>query len=65
MSDGRVLNVVDERDNIIGEATHEEIHLKGLLHREIHVWLYNKNGEIFFQMREKTRILFRGSSMLP
>ena len=49
------LNVIDENDNIIGKDTRENIHKNGLLHREIHVWIYNKNGEIIFQRRAKTK----------
>ena len=60
MPDSRILNIINESDNIIGEATREDIHAKGLLHREIHVWLYNKNGEIFFQMRAKDKETFPG-----
>jgi len=60
MPDNRILNIINESDNIIGEATREDIHAKGLLHREIHVWLYNKNGEIFFQMRAKDKETFPG-----
>lgn len=60
MPDNRILNVVDEDDTVIGEATREEIHTKGLLHREMHVWLYNKNGEVFFQMRAKDKDTFPG-----
>lgn len=49
------LNIIDENDNIIGKDTRENIHKNGLLHREIHVWIYNKNGEILFQRRAKTK----------
>jgi len=45
------LNVVDENDSAIGEETRENIHKKGLLHQEIHVWVYNDKGEILFQRR--------------
>lgn len=60
MPDNRILNVVDENDNVIGETTREEIHARGLLHREVHVWLYNKKGEIFFQLRAKDKDTFPG-----
>lgn len=60
MSDNRILNIVDENDNIVGEATREEIHAKGLLHREVHVWLYNKNEDLFFQRRAKDKDTFPG-----
>jgi len=49
------LNIVDENDKVIGKDTRKNIHKNGLLHREIHVWIYNKNGEILFQRRAKTK----------
>lgn len=60
MADIRILNVVDDKDNIIGEATREDIHKKGLLHREVHVWLYNDKGELFFQKRALDKDTFPG-----
>jgi isopentenyldiphosphate isomerase len=60
MPDNRILNIINEDDNIIGEATREDIHAKGLLHREANVWLYNSSGEIFFQMRAKDKDTFPG-----
>ncbi len=50
-----MLNIIDENNNIIGRDTRENIHKKGLLHSEIHIWIYNKNGEILFQRRAKTK----------
>ncbi len=50
--DGKYLNIVNENDEIIDEDLRTEIHEKGLLHREAHVWFVNKNG-IFFQHRAK------------
>lgn len=55
MADNRKLNIVDESGNIIGTETRENIHNKGLLHKEIHVWFYTPNGEIIFQHREKDK----------
>lgn len=52
------LNIVDEEGNIIGEDTRENVHKKGLLHREIHVWFYTPKGEIVFQLRGKNKDTF-------
>jgi len=52
------LNIVDEEDNIIREDTRENIHKKGLLHREIHVWIYKKNLDILFQRRAPDKDTF-------
>jgi isopentenyldiphosphate isomerase len=54
----RVLNIVDEEGKIIGEETRENIHKKGLLHREIHVWYYTSKKEIIFQLRGKHKDTF-------
>ena len=54
------LNIVDEDDNIIGEDSRENVHRKGLLHREVHVWIYNKKGEILFQKRSMTKDTYPG-----
>lgn len=52
------LNIVDESGNIVGEDTKENVHKKGLLHREIHVWFYTPKGEIIFQHRAKDKDTF-------
>jgi len=45
------LNVIDEQGNILSEELREKIHREGFLHREVHVWLFNKKGEVLFQRR--------------
>lgn len=55
MSDDRKLNIINEHDEIIGEATRETIHKQGLLHREVHVWFYTPKSEIIFQHRAKDK----------
>lgn len=46
-----LLDIVNEQDEVIGQASREECHRKGLLHRIIHVHLFNDNGDILFQRR--------------
>jgi isopentenyldiphosphate isomerase len=53
-SEGK-LNIVDDNGNVIGEDTRENIHKKGSLHQEIHVWFYTPEGEIIFQHRAKNK----------
>jgi len=45
------LDVVDERDEIVGSASREEIHRRGLLHRSVHVFLVDGAGRIYLQKR--------------
>lgn len=58
MENKRKLNIIDESGRVIGEATREEIHKKGLLHAEIHVWFFTPDGEIIFQHRAKNKDTF-------
>ena len=60
MAKKKKLNIVDADDNIIGEETREKIHYEGLLHREVNVWFYNKNGDVIFQLRKKSQESFPG-----
>ena len=53
-----VLEVVNERGEVLYEATRSEIHSKGLLHKEIHVWLYTPDGKLVFQHRSKMKDTF-------
>jgi len=43
--------VVDADDRVIGQATREEVHKKGLLHRSVHILVFNPAGELFLQKR--------------
>mgnify|MGYP001439654077 CR=1 FL=1 len=45
------LEVVNEKDEVIGSASREEIHQKGLLHREVHVYFVTADNHIIFQRR--------------
>ncbi|MCI5051380.1 MAG: NUDIX domain-containing protein [Candidatus Pacebacteria bacterium] len=49
------LDVIDEQENILYQETRDNIHQKGLLHREIHVWLYTPSGNIIFQKRSPNK----------
>jgi len=55
-----MFDIVDENDIIIGKASREDIHKNGLLHREVQVWLFNKEGELFFQKRGKHKDTYPG-----
>ncbi len=55
MSRNELLDIVDENDVIIGRDTRENVHKKGLLHREIHIWFITPKHEIIFQHRAKDK----------
>ncbi|MBA3732865.1 NUDIX domain-containing protein [Patescibacteria group bacterium] len=47
----RYLDVVNEKDEVIDSKSRVDIHNLGLLHREVHVWMFDVNRNIFFQKR--------------
>lgn len=46
-----MLAVVDDNDNSIGKARRKEIHKKGLLHREVFVYIINSQKQVLIQKR--------------
>jgi isopentenyl-diphosphate delta-isomerase len=46
-----LLDVVDENDNVVGQATREECHSRRLIHRCAFVLLYNSRGELLLLKR--------------
>ncbi len=46
-----ILDVVDADDRVVGTATRGEIHGRGLMHRAVHVLLFNRAGDLFLQKR--------------
>ena len=51
-----VFDVVNENDEVIGEATRGEVHQNpGLIHRTVDIWILNDKGEILIQQRSLTK----------
>ncbi|MBI5427523.1 MAG: NUDIX domain-containing protein [Nitrospinae bacterium] len=48
-------DVVDENDNAIGRAARGEVHRKSLLHRSVHILVFNADGDLFLQKRAMTK----------
>ena len=46
-----IFDVVNERDEVIGQRLRSEVHRLGLQHRAVHVLVFNSRGEIFLQKR--------------
>jgi isopentenyldiphosphate isomerase len=46
-----IFDVVNERDEVIDRKPRSEVHRLGLLHRAVHVLVYNSQGQIFLQKR--------------
>lgn len=50
-----ILDWVDQEDNVIGQASRKEIHKKSLLHRSVHILVFNSQDELFLQKRVMTK----------
>ena len=44
-------DVVDGRDAVVGRASRREVHARGLLHRAVHVLVFDGSGRVFLQKR--------------
>lgn len=51
-----LLDVVNENNELTGEVLDKEIiHRKGIFHKEVVIWIMNKQGEILLQKRAITK----------
>jgi len=46
-----MFDVVDEHDQVIGQAPRTEVHARNLLHRAVHVFVFNSAGELLLHRR--------------
>lgn len=50
-----IFDVVNDRDEVIGQKPRREVHRDGDSHRAIHVLVFNARGQVFLQQRSKTK----------
>jgi isopentenyldiphosphate isomerase len=50
-----IFDVVNERDEVIGQAPRREVHARKLWHRAVHVLVFNSRGEVFLQKRSRQK----------
>ncbi len=55
MSPEEIFDVVDENDNVIGQAPRSQVHARGLLHRAVHVFVFDTQGRLLLQKRSATK----------
>ncbi len=48
-----LIDVVNENDEIVRQASKDEIYEKKLLHRIVHVFIFNEKGEMALQLQSK------------
>jgi isopentenyldiphosphate isomerase len=50
-----LLDVVDENDEVVYVKTRGEIHAQQLMHRAVHILVFNSNGDLFLQKRSMNK----------
>jgi 16S rRNA (adenine1518-N6/adenine1519-N6)-dimethyltransferase len=55
-----LFDVVDEHDEVLRQETREVVHRDGLMHRAVHIFVFNKRKEIFLQKRSKLKDVHPG-----
>ena len=55
-----IFDVVNELDEVTGQRPRSEVHRLGLLHRAIHLLVFNATNELFLQKRSMTKDCFPG-----
>jgi len=50
-----IFDVVNANDEVIGRDTRSRVHALGLMHRAVHVLVFNSRGEIFLQKRSMNK----------
>ncbi len=53
-------DVVNDRDEVVGRALRREVHARMLLHRAVHVLVFNDAGEVFLQKRSMLKDMSPG-----
>lgn len=56
-----MFDVVNERDEVINLRPRRVVHRDGLLHRAVHLLVFNANGEVFLQKRSMLKDCFPGT----
>ncbi len=46
-----MFDVVDADDNVISQGSRHEVHTSGLMHRSVHILVFNSHGRLFMQKR--------------
>lgn len=55
-----IFDVVDENDEVLRQETRELVHREGLIHRAVHIFVFNKRKELFLQKRSRLKDVHPG-----
>lgn len=50
---GEIFDVVDAEDRVTGQLSRHEVHRQKLLHRAVHIFVFNPRGDLFLQRRSR------------
>ena len=56
-----IFDIVNERDEVIGQAPRREVHRDGHKHRAVHVLVFGSDGRVFLQKRSMIKDTFPGA----
>lgn len=56
------LDIYDENGNYIGKEDRKVVHRDALWHKTVHCWLYDKEGNVYFQIRKEEGKLYTTAS---
>ena len=56
-----IFDVVNDRDEVVGQKTRREVHALRLLHRAVHVLVFDSRGNLFLQKRSMKKDCFPGA----
>lgn len=56
------LDTYDENGNFLGKETRDYVHQNAIWHKTVHCWLYDKMGNIYFQIRHDSGTFYTTAS---
>lgn len=56
-----IFDVVNDRNEVIGQELRSVVHRTGLKHRAVHVLVFNSRGDLFLQKRSMAKDCFPGA----
>ena len=59
--DSEIFDIVDDSDEVMGSASRNEVHKRGLKHRSVHLLIFNKQGSVLLQKRSMEKDTFPGT----
>ncbi len=59
--DSEIFDIVNDSDKVIGSASRNEVHKRGLKHRSVHLLIFNKQGSVLLQKRSIEKDTYPGT----